>query len=113
MDDPGTEDTTTFANSRREDFPDQTFNVGMVVAEGDTVAAYLSWSGTQQDDNEEMGVPNTGKHANWVSATFVRVECGKIADVYRVSDGLGRLEDLGVITPDELQTAGAVATPAA
>ncbi len=113
MDDPGTEDTTTFANNRREDFPDETFNVDMVVAEGDTVAVYLSWSGTQQDDDEEMGVPNTGQHADWVSAVFARVECGKVADIWQVSDDLGRLEDLGIITDEELQSAETVATPAA
>src|SRR3954447_5690446 len=69
-DDPGNEDTTAWANSRREDYPDETFTVDMVAAEGDIVAAYLSWSGTRQDDEEEMGVPETGKHADWVSAVF-------------------------------------------
>jgi hypothetical protein len=46
---PGNEDTTSWASSRRADYPDATFNVDMVVAEGDVVAAYLSWSGTQKD----------------------------------------------------------------
>ena len=54
-DTPGNEDTTAWANSRREDFPDEKFTVDMIVAEGDTVAAYLSWSGTQQDDDEDDG----------------------------------------------------------
>jgi predicted ester cyclase len=109
---PGNEDTTTWASSRREDFPDEKFTDDMIVAEGDTVAAYLNWTGTQQDDDEETGVPNTGKRAEWVSSVFVRFECGKIADVWTISDDLGRLEDLGVISDEELQSAEAVATPA-
>jgi predicted ester cyclase len=113
MNAPGNDDTTTWANSRREDYPDQSFNVDMVVAEGDMVAAYLSWSGTQKDDEEDTGVPATGKRADWVSAVFFRFDCGKIADVWSISDDLGRLEDLGVITEEELQSAEPAATPAA
>lgn len=112
-DDPGNEDTTSWASSRREDYPDQKFTVDMIVAEGDTVAAYLSWTGTQKDDDEETGVPATGNQASWVSAAFFRFECGKIADVWTISDELGRLQDLGVITEEELQSAEPVATPAA
>jgi hypothetical protein len=40
-----------------------------------------------------------------------RIECGKIAEIWTVADDLGRLQRLGVITPDELQSAEPVATP--
>lgn len=110
---PGNQDTESWADSRLEDFPDQTYSDDLVAADGDLVATYLSWTGTQQDDDEEMGVPETGKRADWVSAVFYRFECGKISDVWRITDDLGRLEDLGVITDEELQTAEPAATPAA
>jgi len=109
---PGNEDTTSWASSRRADYPDETFNVDMVVAEGDVVAAYLSWSGTQKDNEEDADVAVTGQHAEWVSAVFFRFECGKIAEGWSISDDLGRLEDLGVITDEELQSAAPEATPA-
>ncbi len=41
-----------------------------------------------------------------------RIECGKIAEIWSVADDLGRLQRLGVITPEELQSAGPAATPA-
>lgn len=101
-----------WAEDRQEDFPDATVTVERTVAEGDLVAAYLTWSGTHQDDDEEMGVPATGESAEWVAAVFFQIECGKISDVWSVADNLGRLQDLGVITDEELQSAEIAATPA-
>jgi hypothetical protein len=46
-----------------------------------------------------------------VSAVFFRIECGKVSEVWPVSDRLGQLRDLGVITVEELQSADGVATP--
>jgi hypothetical protein len=46
-----------------------------------------------------------------VSAVFFRIECGKISEVWPVSDRLGQLRDLGVITEEELQSVDAMATP--
>ena len=86
--------------------------VERIVAEDDLVAAYLTWSGTHQDDDEEQGVSETGKSAEWMSAVFFQIDCGKIRDIWCVADNLGRLEDLGVITDEELQSADTVATPA-
>jgi predicted ester cyclase len=110
-------DPEGFLKSQRENFPDATVTVDHLVAEGDTVAAYVSWTGTLQDDTpvffgEELSVPATGGTTEWVSAVFFRIECGKVAEVWPVSDRLGQLRDLGVITEDELRSADGVATPA-
>jgi predicted ester cyclase len=110
---PGHEDTGEFVADRNEDFPDVTMTVDRLVAEGDMVAAYLTWSGTHEDDDEDTGAPETGMPAEWVSAAFFRIECGKIVETWSVSDELGRLQDLGIITEEELETAEAMATPAA
>ena len=103
----------SWASDRMEDFPDVSLSIDPIVAGDDMVAAYLQWSGSQQDDDEEAGVPATGNSAEWVAAAFFRIECGKIAESWSVADHLGRLMDLGVITEEELQSAEPMATPAA
>jgi len=101
-----------FLASERRDFPDMSVTVDRLVAEGDMVAFYGSITGTQQDIDEDLGVPATGTRGNWVIARFVRIECGKIAETWVVADRLGRLQDFGVISQEELQSAEAAATPA-
>jgi hypothetical protein len=46
-----------------------------------------------------------------VSAVFFRIECGKISEVWPVSDRLRQLRDLGLIREEELHSADAMATP--
>ena len=104
--------TQGWADDRNEDFPDATVTVDRMVAEGDLVAAYLTWSGTHHDDEEDQSIPATGQSAEWVAAVFFQIECGKISHVWSVADNLGRLQDLGVITDEELQSAETAATPA-
>jgi predicted ester cyclase len=100
---------------QRANFPDVTVTVDQLMAEGDMVAAYTSWTGTFQGDKavlfgKELDIP-PGSTSDWVSAVFFRIECGKISEVWPVSDRLGQLRDLGVITEEELQSVDAMATP--
>jgi predicted ester cyclase len=100
---------------QRANFPDVTVTVDQLMAEGDMVAAYTSWTGTFQGDKavlfgKELDIP-AGSTSDWVSAVFFRIECGKISEVWPVSDRLGQLRDLGVITEEELQSVDAMATP--
>jgi steroid delta-isomerase-like uncharacterized protein len=105
----GTED---WADSRQADYPDLTVTVDRVIAEGDLVASAQHYTGTQEGDSEDQqGIPSTGVKVEWLSMANFRIECGKIAEIWTVADDLGRLERLGVITPDELQDAKAMATP--
>lgn len=103
--------TAEWAGDRQLDFPDLTVTVEKMVAEGDTVASMQRYTGTQAANNEE-GVEVTGGQAEWVSMTMFRIECGKIAEIWSVADELGQLEQLGIITADELQSAEPAATPA-
>jgi predicted ester cyclase len=97
-----------------QDYPDLEVTVEQVIAEGDMVASYQRYTGTQQGDVEdERGVPATGLATEWVSMGLFRIECGKIAEVWAVADDLGRLQRLGVITDEELQSVEPVATPSA
>src|ERR671912_1061203 len=105
-----------FFQGQRENFAEATVTVDQLMAEGDMVAAYTTWTGTFQGDKavffgEELDIPEAGLTSDWVSAVFFRIECGKISEVWPVSDRLGHLRDLGVITEDELRSADAMATP--
>jgi predicted ester cyclase len=104
-----------FFTGQRANFPEATVTVDQLMAEGDMVAAYTSWTGTFQGDKavffgEELDIP-AGLTSDWVSAVFFRIECGKVSEVWPVSDRLGQLRDLGVITEEELRSAHAPATP--
>jgi steroid delta-isomerase-like uncharacterized protein len=106
--------TEEWASDRGQDYPDLEVTVEQVIAEGDMVASYQRYTGTQQGDVEdERGVPATGLATEWVSMGLFRIECGKIAEVWAVADDLGRLQRLGVITGEELQSVEQVATPSA
>jgi predicted ester cyclase len=105
-----------FFQGQRENFAEATVTVDQLMAEGDMVAAYTTWTGTFQGDKavffgEELDIPEAGLTSEWVSAVFFRIECGKVSELWPVSDRLGHLRDLGVITEDELRSADAMATP--
>ena len=105
--------TEEWAGDREQDYPDLDVNVEQIIAEGDLVSSYQRYTGTQEGDVEdEMGVPATGLETEWVSMGLFRIECGKIAEIWSVADDLGRLQRLGVITAEELQSAEPAATPA-
>ena len=77
--------------------------VDHLVGDGESVAAYVSWSGTLQGETavisgQDVSIPVGQRDAEWVGALFFHVECGKIAEVWPVIDRLGHLMDLGVIT---------------
>jgi steroid delta-isomerase-like uncharacterized protein len=106
--------TEEWASDRTQDYPDLQVTVEQVIAEGDMVASYQRYTGTQQGDVEdERGVPTTGLATEWVSMGLFRIECGKIAEIWAVADDLGKLQRLGVITDEELQSVAPLATPSA
>ena len=88
--------------------------VEALVAEGDTVAVRMTWSGTQRDPLGAFDAPVTGRQMEQENWAFARVACGKIAEVWVLPDNLTMLRELGIITDDELRDAGTptVATPA-
>ena len=109
-------DAEGFLQGQRASFPDATMTVDLLVGEGETVAAYVSWSGTLQGETavisgQEVSIPEGQRDAEWVGALFFQIECGKISEVWPVIDRLGHLMDLGVITEEHLQSADVMATP--
>jgi predicted ester cyclase len=110
------DDAGGFLRGQRASFPQAAMTIDLLVAEGETVAAYVSWSGTLPGETamisgQQVSIPEGQRDAEWVGAVFLRVECGKIAEVWPVIDRLGHLMDLGVITKEDLQSADVIATP--
>jgi predicted ester cyclase len=106
-----------FFTGQRENFPDATVTVGHLVAEGDMVAAYTSWTGTTQGTKavffgNQVDIAEEGLGSNWVSVVFFRIECGKVSEVWPLADRLRQLRDLGVTSEEDFQNAPSVATPA-
>jgi steroid delta-isomerase-like uncharacterized protein len=78
-----------------EAFPDGYMEVHMLVAEGDKVAGYMTWSGTQEGPWGPWSFPATGKKAEMRFFYLFRVEEGKLAEMWVEWDNLGVLMQLG------------------
>ena len=94
-------------------FPDLQISIEELIAEGDIVMTYQVWRGTQDGPIPQWGAPATGRPMAREATSLWRVECGQLAEVSVVVDNLTMLRQLGIITDDELATAGTptVATP--
>ena len=81
----------------RTTFPDTTGTLDIIVAEGDLVAVWGTFSGTQQGP---MGpFPPTGKRMTLDWAGVHRIENGKIAETWVTWDNLAGLAQLGHFPP--------------
>ncbi len=78
-------------------FPDLHATIEDLIAEGDKVAARLTWRGTHKGEFE--GVAPTGKQITFTTMEFFRVGDGKLAEHWDEVDLLGMLQQIGVIAP--------------
>ena len=76
----------------REAFPDHDAAVVHMVAEGDLVATYKTFTGTHRGDF--FGVPATGRRATIRVMDFVRYDDGAIAEHWNVVDVAGLMAQL-------------------
>lgn len=77
--------------------PDQRITTDIVLAEGDYVATYSTYSGTQEGP---MGnFPATGKEVNLKFITIFRITDGKIAELWVEWDNISFLTQLGHFPP--------------
>jgi steroid delta-isomerase-like uncharacterized protein len=79
----------------KQAFPDGTFTVEDVVAEGERVVARVTIRGTQQ--GEFMGVPPTGKQIEIQAIDIVQFRDGVATAHWGVSDTAGMLMQLGAL----------------
>ncbi len=75
--------------------PDWQYSLEKIVAEGDTVWAYGTYSGTQIGD--WLGIPATNKAYSIRAVDIFRIENGKLAEHWDVIDVYSLFKQLGVI----------------
>jgi steroid delta-isomerase-like uncharacterized protein len=78
-------------------FPDLKFTIEEHIAEGDKVVG--RWTCRSTHTGEFMGIAPTGKKLEITGISMVRIADGKIAEEWVSWDGLGLLQQLGVIPP--------------
>jgi steroid delta-isomerase-like uncharacterized protein len=79
--------------------PNQKITLEMLVAEGDFVAAYATYTGTQTGPLGEL--PAKGKSMNSKFVTFFRIENDRIAQIWVEWDNLTMLTQLGHFPPKD------------
>lgn len=75
--------------------PDWNYNLAKIVAEGDTVWVYGTYSGTQKSD--WLGIPASNKSYSITAVDIFRIQDGKLAEHWDVVDVYGLFRQLGVI----------------
>ena len=93
----GPEGIKQFATSVRTSFPDFHMKIDDMVAEGDIVATYLTWTGTQT--GEWMNIPPTGKKITVSGSFFFKLRDGKEIESKGISQYLSMYQQLGVPPP--------------
>jgi steroid delta-isomerase-like uncharacterized protein len=89
----GVEGTRAVLGAIRQGFPDHDAEVVHMVAEGDLVATYKTFTGT--NTGEFFGMPPTGKRATIRVMDFVRYRDGLIVEHWNVVDLAGLQAQLG------------------
>lgn len=79
--------------SAKTSFPDLQGSVEDVIAEGDRVAARMTWHGTHRGDF--VGVPPTNKRIAMTAFHHVRFALGQAAEWWGTADVFGALQQVG------------------
>ncbi|MEE8327102.1 MAG: ester cyclase [candidate division NC10 bacterium] len=88
-----------FYRETAKTFPDQRMTLDALVAEGDRVAFWGAFSGTQEGP---MGpFPPTGKRMESQIGGMFRIEDGRIAELWVTWDNLSGLAQLGLFPPPD------------
>lgn len=90
---PGLEGFKQWMTSARASFPDLQGSVEDVIAEGDRVAARMTWHGTHKGDF--VGVPPTNKRVAMTAFHHVRFARGRAAEWWGTADLFGALQQVG------------------
>lgn len=79
----------------QEAFPDRTFSIDDLIAEGDTVSARLTFEGTHE--GRFAGIEPTGNRVSGSSMAFYRIEDGKIVERWYETDNWELFKQLDAI----------------
>jgi len=89
-----------FIRRDRKSIPDQKLNVKMLISEGDLVAFWATYTGTQTG---QMGpFPPTGKSAELDFSGVHRLENGKVVETWVTWDNITILSQLGHFPPSPI-----------
>lgn len=92
----GREGVKFFVGAMREAFPDvRVKSIEPMMTDGNLEAARVILAGTHE--GELMGVSATGKSVEFESIDIIRVEDGKVAEHWGVTDTLSLMQQLGAI----------------
>ncbi len=80
----------------RRAFPDLHYTINDMVAEGDTVAIYVDWLGTNTGPSPR-GEPPTGKQVASTAFWFFKIRDGKILTQVGTTDRMAIMEQLGLV----------------
>ncbi len=78
----------------RAAFPDYHMKIDFMVAEGNWICARFTQSGTQH--GELMGLPASGKYAEWTELGVLRFEGGVVVESWYQANMLSLMQQLGV-----------------
>jgi len=92
---PGREGLQQFLKAFLVAFPDLSWTVQGLVADGDTVAAWSIWEGTHTGDY--LGIPATGRRVSVEAWTFDHFRDGRMDSSRIIMDTYGLLTQLGVL----------------
>jgi predicted ester cyclase len=93
----------------RAAFDNPEASLDVLVAEDDRVVGRVTLSGMHT--GEFMGVPATGERVTWSAVDIARFAGGRVVEVWRVSDTLGLLQQLGAIRTPPAESADAGPSP--
>jgi steroid delta-isomerase-like uncharacterized protein len=77
----------------REAFSDARFRVGLILGDGDLVAA--RWTATGTHSGTFAGIEPTGKEVEFAGVNIFRFSDGKVAELWNHRDDLGLMTQLG------------------
>lgn len=98
----GLEEVKNIVGSFMNAFPDLRWNIDDIVAEGDRVVTRMTAQAT--NTGSYMGLPATGKKITCAVMGIARVDDGKIAEHWGVTDELAMMAQLGLL-PEEFLVA--------
>jgi steroid delta-isomerase-like uncharacterized protein len=97
FDSQGVEASKKFFRMLFQAFPDLRVDVHDLVAEGELVAARVTYSGSHQ--GEFIGIPATGRQARTAGVDFFRMQDGRQVEHWGGPDMASLLQQLGVMSP--------------
>jgi steroid delta-isomerase-like uncharacterized protein len=92
---PGIEGVKFFITALRNAFPDIRAEVDVTLSDGDLAAARTIARGTHQ--GEFLGVPPSNKSVEFEGIDIIRVEDGKVAEHWGVTDTMSLMQQIGAI----------------